>query len=365
MKKVVIAVNSYGGGGAERVATVWASRLSELGYAVSMLAFTRKEVEYKTSSKVVKRYVADNDAEFKKLSFVAKYKTFRNILKEELPECVISLLPAMQLWIMLAGFGLNMRRIETIRINPWRSNAANSVYKTLWHMCYHTCDSIILQTEDQGPYFSKRDQKKCVVIRNPLAESYIKADNRKYNEKNTRFVAVGRLDSQKNFPMLIKAFADVASNNDELTLDIYGVGSNEYTAFLQACIDDAGMSNCVTLKGQTDDVCGALMAHDCFVLSSDFEGMPNALAEAMATGMVCVSTDCKTGPCDMIDHGRNGYLVKTGDADDMAQTIKRVCAMPGQQSEQMGKAAREDILKLCDDDVNISKLIEIIEAKKT
>ena len=361
MKKITIAVTSYYGGGAERVATVWASRLSELGYEVSMLAFAKEEAEYETSSKVNKHYLANSVDEYKKMAYFKRYKKIRQLLKEEGTECVISFLPAMQVWMMLACLGLGIRRVETIRVNPWRISVTNPVHKTLWHMCYHTGDRIILQTEDQGPYFTIRDQKKSVVIRNPLATCYKSADKRECGEKIVRFVSAGRLAPQKNFPMLISAFADAAKKNADITLDIYGAGSDAYTACLKECIDNTGIVNRITLKGRTDDMCGALMEHDCFIMSSDYEGMPNALAEAMATGMVCISTDCKTGPCDMIKNGKNGYLVKTGDAEGMAQAIKNVCAMSKQQCEKMGKAARKDILELCDDETNIKKLIEVIE----
>ncbi|MBQ2818873.1 MAG: glycosyltransferase [Clostridia bacterium] len=361
MKKIMIAITSFYGGGAERVATVWAGRLSELGYSVSMLAFAKVEGEYETSSAVTKHYLAESVEEYKKLPFLARLKAIRGVLKKENPECVISFLPSMQVWIMLASIGLGIKRVETIRVNPWRISVSNPIYRAGWHMCYHTCDKIILQTEDQGPYFTKADQKKAVVIRNPLAEVYKNADSRKYGKGVNRFVAAGRIDPQKNFPMLIEAFSRVAKDNDTISLDIYGNGSDEYTAYLQQCIDKTGVSERIILKGRTNDMCTALMEHDCFIMSSDYEGMPNALAEAMATGMVCISTDCKTGPCDMIENGKNGYLSKTGDADDMERVIRQVLSMSKEDIESMGKAARSSILDLCDDEKNIKKLIEVIE----
>lgn len=153
----------------------------------------------------------------------------------------------------------------------------------------------------------------------------------------------------------------ITKDHKDIYLDIFGNGGEDYTAHLQHCIDESGVADQITLKGRTNDICGALMQHDCFILSSDYEGMPNALAEAMATGMVCISTDCRTGPKDMIKDGKNGYIVKTGDVDSMAEAIEKVISMTGEQCGEMGSAAREDILALCDDEVNIKKLIEVIE----
>ena len=357
MKKVLLTIGTLAGGGAERVVSIWSGILAQRGYNVAVQVDHRTQGEYPVDEKVHIESIAETKDDYLELSKVKRMLIKRRFLKAWKPDAVVNFLPGNQIRMLILSVGLKMRRVETIRINPWRS----TVNPKLWNLCFDRADGIILQTEDQKEYLSLRNQKKCVVIRNPLAEVYKNADSREYGKGVNRFVAAGRLDEQKNFPMLIEAFSRVAKDNDTISLDIYGKGSDEYTVYLQECIDKTGVSERITLKGRTNDMCTALMEHDCFIMSSDYEGMPNALAEAMSTGMVCISTDCKTGPCDMIENGKNGYLSKTGDADDMERVIRQVLSMSKEDIESMGKAARESILELCDDQKNMKKLIEVIE----
>jgi glycosyltransferase involved in cell wall biosynthesis len=98
-------------------------------------------------------------------------------------------------------------------------------------------------------------------------------------------------------------------------------------------------------------------------MSSDYEGMPNALAEAMATGLVCLSTDCRTGPKDMIDSGRSGFLAKTGDVQSFADGISKILQMDSQQCAAMGVAAREKILEMCSEENTLARLKQLIDTE--
>ena len=321
----------------------------------------RTDGEYPINDKVHIECTAKTKEAYFALPSVKRLMNKRAYIKKWCPDVVVNFLPNNQIRMLFITAGIKMRRIETVRINPWKAVTKNKMERFLWMQCFKSADAVIIQTAEQGGFFDKKTREKCVVIHNPISDIYKESNRIAYEGGITKFVAAGRLDEQKNFPMLIEAFSNAARRNSEITLDIYGLGGDVYTAHLQKCIDGAGMTERIVLKGRTDDMCAALMQHDCFILSSDYEGMPNALAEAMATGMVCISTDCKTGPCDMIENGRNGYLVKTGNVDSMAKAIERVISMTGEQCREMGSAARKDILALCDDEVNIKKLIDVIE----
>ena len=220
-------------------------------------------------------------------------------------------------------------------------------------------DRIILQTEEQLEYFPKHMQKKCVVIRNPI----LQPPSAKQYQGNAprRFIAVGRVNEQKNYPVMIRAFAQAIKDNQDAILDIYGTGPSAYVSFIQTQIDEAGLHESVMLRGRTDKVAEELMSHDVFLMSSDYEGMPNALAEAMATGLVCLSTDCKTGPKDMIDSGVDGYLAVTGSVDSFAEAIQRIMQMGRQQYAAMGAAAREKILTMCNEENTFTRLKQLME----
>lgn len=360
MKKILFAITGLRGGGAERVVSVWASQLAEKGYEVGILTFAKKDGEYEVDPKVKRFIVAENTEAYLAMSYLKRYRIMRKTVIEFSPNVVISFLQRMQVWMAAATIGLGVKRVDTVRISPWHTTVGAAT-KYMWKLCFKTGDLTILQSEDQKPFFSKSVQKKCVVVPNPLNEAYEKEGKTEFSGKATRFAAAGRLAKQKNFPLLIKAFAKACEAHLDITLDIYGAGEDAYVAELQALINDLDMSNRVRLCGRTDNMHGELMAHDAFVMSSDFEGMPNALAEAMAVGLVCISTDCKTGPRDLIKDGENGFLVPVGDVEAMAESIKKVADMEADSIRRFGLEARSFVTNLCGRENSLKKLIQAIE----
>ena len=126
-------------------------------------------------------------------------------------------------------------------------------------------------------------------------------------------------------------------------------------------IDESGMTDRIVLRGRSEDVLSILRSSDAFLMTSDYEGMPNALLEAMVVGLPCISTDCRTGPKDMIDDGVNGYLVKTGDAESISRAIVKIAQMSDTEAEKMGSAAREKIIDICGTEKSLKRLVEVIE----
>lgn len=360
MKKILFATGGLCGGGSERVVSVWASQLVEMGYDVCILTYAKKEGEYAVAPQVKRLIMAEKIQDYLAMNYAKRYHLMRKLIKEFAPDVAIGFLPRIQVWLAATTVGLGVKRIDTVRNSPWHFyNGA--ITKQLWKLCFKTGDLTILQSEDQKPFFSKSVQKKCVIVPNPLNEAYEKAGKTEFSERVTRFAAAGRLSKQKNFPLLIKAFAKACEAHSDITLDIYGKGDDTYVAELQALIDELGVSERVRLCGRSDNMHGELMEHDAFVMSSDFEGMPNALAEAMAVGLVCVSTDCKTGPRDLIKDGENGFLVPVGDVDAMADKIKAVANLDATEIERIGVEARRYVTELCGRENSLEKLIEAIE----
>ena len=361
MKKILVSVSQLTGGGAERVATVWANQLSESGYDVYMLVYGRSENEYPLNSNVNVVAVCPNYAAFKRLNYIERLKRMRNIIKDISPDVVISFLQRMQIWMMAATFGRKLKRIETIRVSPWHIGISNKIEMALWKACFNRADSVIFQTAEQGEFFSKRVQKKGVVIPNPISEKYKNSPKTDYSDRVEKFIAAGRVTEQKNYPVMIEAFAKAKKLYPSIELSIYGAGDKEYVAKLQKQIDDKGLTDSIHLMGRTPDTLSALHSSDAFLMTSDYEGMPNALLEAMVVGLPCISTDCRTGPKDMIDDGENGFLVKTGDSDSIAEAIIKLASMSREDAVKMGSAAREKILDICSDEKSLAQLIKVIE----
>ncbi len=210
-----------------------------------------------------------------------------------------------------------------------------------WQMrqLYPRADSIVLQT------VAGRDglvnewglrAEKCRVIPNPLDPQFLGPLPAHSSRIPGLVVAVGRLEAEKRFRDLISAFADLPRNQAS-RLVIVGAGSElrALTKFAQ----ERHVSDRVCFVGPTSDVIFWLDRCSLFVLSSGFEGFPNALAEAMARGCAAVSTDCETGPSEMIEHGVSGLLVPVGDVVALSGAMRQVLDNVGFAS-QLGTAAR-------------------------
>ena len=169
---------------------------------------------------------------------------------------------------------------------------------------------------------------------------------------------VGRLDSQKNYSMAIEAIRILKEEYPNIHLDIFGKGGYEQT--IKQEIAEKNVGDNVSLKGWTQNAVKELCEHDLYLMTSDFEGMPNALMEAMAVGLPCISTDCETGPSDLIDNGVNGLLVPVGDAVALTEAIKLVIEMSKEKRIEMGKLAKEKMQENFNNKAIASKWEELL-----
>lgn len=359
MKHIVFAIGSLYGGGAERVVSVWASALAEKGYRVSVLVYARLENEYQISKKVDVYSIAVSQEKCNELSMLKRLSRFRKMLKKLKPDVVISFLPVVQVYVALASIGLRIPRIETIRNNPWRTEILQSKFKHLWLWCFRSCRAVILQSEDQKSFFSKAVQKKTVVIPNPINSVYIENTKTEYRTYSHNIVAAGRLTEQKNYKMMIDAVKIVSEKYSDVSLQIYGVGDLDQK--LRDYIKAQGLENAIRLMGRSNELYRVYRDADLYVMSSDYEGMPNALVEAMAIGLPCISTDCRTGPRDLVDDTKNGFLVPCNDSQTLADKIIQVFSMSAEDQEKMGSLARKKILDFCSEENSVNKLALLLE----
>ena len=141
----------------------------------------------------------------------------------------------------------------------------------------------------------------------------------------THLVTVGTLKAQKNHRLLLQAFAKVAI---ELNAALVILGEGVLRPTLEQDVQDLGLQGRVVMPGFHPDPTPWYQAADLFVLSSDFEGFANVVAEALACGTPVVSTDCPHGPAEILEQGRYGELVPVGDADALATGIRRAVRRP-------------------------------------
>lgn len=183
-------------------------------------------------------------------------------------------------------------------------------------------DGFVFQTEDARAWYgdSVKDIK-TAVIPNAINPVFIRP---KYaGEKRKVIAGAGRLNDQKNFSLLIGAFAQIAPEFPDYNLVIYGEG--EKRRELEKLVEELGLRERVSLPGNIQNIADEMEQNSLFVLSSDYEGMPNALMEAMALGLPCISTDCPCGgPRFLIQNGENGILVPVGNEEKMTEAMRRV-----------------------------------------
>ena len=196
--------------------------------------------------------------------------------------------------------------------------------------CY---DRVVLLTEeDKSTHWRPSD--KLLVIPNPTPTKSISPSSL----KNKTAIAVGRLVNQKNFESLIRAWAIVYQHHRDWRLEIWGDGA------LRKCLEELiyrlNLEAAVSLKGYTDDIQSKYTSASFLVCSSLFEGLPLMMIEAMSAGLPIVSYDCPCGPKDLIQDGKNGFLVPIGDEALLAE---RICQLIEDEylRQNMGAAALE------------------------
>ncbi|MBR4996063.1 MAG: glycosyltransferase family 4 protein [Alistipes sp.] len=192
---------------------------------------------------------------------------------------------------------------------------------------------VVLSNEDRG-YWG--DLSNIEVI--PNAALF---DGEDYSSTEShRVIAVGRLDYQKGFDRLVKAW-DIVQRDEQLKswrLDIFGQG--EWQDMLQRMIDELGLQDSIKLNAPTKNIGQEYASSSMLVMSSNYEGFPMVMIEAMAKGLPVVSFDFKCGPKDIISHGENGLIVKNGDIEALAQAMKKMM-LNNEERRQMGERARK------------------------
>ncbi|NEQ70856.1 MAG: glycosyltransferase [Symploca sp. SIO2D2] len=138
-------------------------------------------------------------------------------------------------------------------------------------------------------------------------------------------LAVGRLEAQKDFPTLIKAFAQV---RQQCAAKLLILGEGQDRPALEALVQELGLESDIALPGFVYNPYAYMAKAAVFVLSSIFEGLPTVLIEAMAGGTPIVATDCKSGPAEILEQGKYGKLVPVGDIKAMAEAIASTLEQP-------------------------------------
>ncbi len=353
MKVAFLAQHLKASGGAERVLSVFANELSSReGFEVSVVLMFPQGSEYRLDSRVRKVYLYNDDSQYAASSPFDRILKIRYALKELKTDYAIPFLWFICLYTFAATVGTNTKLIQTVRNNP-ALVPGSSVMRAVRLATMRFSHGCFVQNTAQLEYFPKSLRDKMVVIPNPISDEFLELEVDP-TVSNT-VVMVGRLVEQKNHIMMLKAVSLLRDQGRIVKVLIYGDGdlrqdiSNE--------IKQAGLSDICKLMGSTEDVPSVFSKAGVYVLTSRYEGQPNSLLEAMASGLPCISTDCPTGPSDFISDGENGYLVSIDDVPTLAERVGELLASPSLRS-RLGINAKKSILNACSPKMLTDRLID-------
>ena len=319
MKKLLFYINALNGGGAERVMSNLSSQFVDKGYEVLFATSYPADGEYELNKKIKRFNLESENIPCSKIKRnYVRVKRLRQICKREKPDVLVAFMAEPNFRAIIATIGLKTKTVISVRNDPEKEYAGrlmNFVGKYILPMA----DGCVFQTEEAKKWFPKKLQNKSTIIFNAVKREFFEA---KRKPVNGLIVTCGRLEEQKNHILLIKAFFNVVKKTPKAYLHIYGEGSLK--DYLQSLIDNLGLNHSVKLMGQTNDVVSVLEKADVFVLSSFYEGMPNALMEAMAVGVPCIATDCPCGGARMLLNDNNGILIKNNNIDELTNAMEQL-----------------------------------------
>lgn len=338
-------INAIHDGGAERVILQLAGRFAAAGYRSVLVTSFVDDWEYPVPKGVERISIEGRQLEQSRLRRnLGRIKALRRLIKDYRPAALISFMAEPNFRAILASRFLPVKTIVSVRNDPEREYGGK-LGRIVGRWLLPMADGCVFQTEQAMAWFPRRLQKKSRVIMNQVDNAFFEISR----ERPEGYVmTAGRLTAQKNQAMLIKAFASIAPQVRE-ELRIYGEG--ELREELSGLIASLGMEERIRLMGAADDMPKVLSDAELFVLPSDFEGMPNALLEAMAVGLCCLSTACPCGgPEAVIENGVSGRLVPVGDEKALAEAMLELlkddemrCAMAAAAKARAERFSPEEI----------------------
>lgn len=318
-KKILFITGKLIRGGAEKVTTVLSNHWAEAGCDVTIVTLLDSSCNYELSERVnhVSMHYPGKNRNFLLPVWV---KELRKMIRRIQPDVVVSFFARINIVSYISSCGLRVRLVCSERNDP-RKDGRGFATKLLTQFIYPRCKAVVFQTQAIANCFSNRVSSR--IICNPIDIPPL--DRVQEETIPYSIVSVGKLMPQKNQAMLIEAFAEVHKQYPDSVLTIYGEGALREE--LESKVHQLELDGFVELPGNVLDVHKKMEDKSLFVMSSDYEGMSNALMEAMALGFPCISTNC-SGANELIEDCKNGILIPVGDCAALVEAIVDVFENP-------------------------------------
>ena len=337
--KIAFIIYSLEAGGAERVVSILANFFSKK-HEVEIFIFSDAPVFYKLSPEV--RIKTIHFKKFKHFPFKGLRNSFsriyalRKLFIKRKSHIIISFTTVMNLYSIIANIFLNRKLIISERVDP-KEHKMSPKIKHLRNILYPLTHKLVVQNQAQYRYFIKKVKgNKLVIINNPI-EKIIPSSS---TDEKVHIVNVGRLAEQKNHFALIDAFI-----NANLTCNLYILGDGPKKSDLEKYITKKNMQHRIHLVGVKKDVYQYLKSNWIFASTSNYEGYPNALLEAMNAELACIHHDCPSGIDEIIEDNVNGYLIPMGEYSMFSSKLRELF-YDKQKRNLFGSKARKSVQKL-------------------
>ncbi len=306
--KVLLYISTIRGGGAARVMVNLANGFVEKDHNICFVTNFPDVHEYSLSEGVKRINIETEESKGNVLSKnIARINKLRKIVKAEKPDVCLAFMRENNFRLALATKGLKTKTVVSIRSDP-KKEYRQSGSKQIANILYRWVDGIVFQTEDAKAFFPEKIRSKSAIIFNQVEDKFFNQNS----ETGEYILASGRLTKAKNYPMMLRAFKRVLEEFPNETLRIFGDGALEEE--LEREVGQLEIKEHVQFMGFSNDMSTNYLKAKFLVLTSDYEGMPNAVLEALASSTPVISTDCPCGgPKMVIRDGINGFLTPVGD----------------------------------------------------
>lgn len=357
--RIMFFTRSLQSGGAERVISTLANEFVSRNHEVAVTLISNPKCSYQLSPQVMTESLNCEDdlhlSRYKRIRL--REKKIKAAVTAFSPDIIISFMANTNIDVCMALKKTKIPIIVSERNDP-KIDPPGKIRRFLRICAYKRANGVVFQTKEAQDFFEEKIRKRSTIILNPLLSEIPKPYTGK---RENRIVAVGRLEKQKNYNMLITAFSLFAKELPNWTLEIYGEGA--LCEQIESQAKECNISDKVFLKGFCANVHDEIRTAGMFVMTSDYEGLPNALIEAMALGIPCISTDCPCGgPAMLIESEVNGALINVADTSALVEKMLDF-AKNSDKAKVLGEKAQE-IRGLVDKDIIVDKWLNFISCIK-
>ena len=260
----------------------------------------------------------------------------RRAIQASKPDIVISFLGKINTLTIIATRGMSIPVVVSERNNPDRQ-----IFRPAWRWArrwlYGFANRLVTPSQGVLDWFPQRLKEQGRVIPNPVE---LPATMEQRKPKGPTLIAVGRLEQQKGFDLLLIAYKKIADRFPEWSLTIRGEG--QLRGEIEQLRDELGLQDRVKMPGITETPGAWRDEGEIFVLSSRYESFGNVLTEAMVAGLPIVSFDCPFGPSEIITDGIDGILVPPEDCDALADALEKLM-LDSELRRRLGEMAQENV----------------------